>query len=298
MQTLVPAQTAQPQAQAEVKTDVQKAADIINTGSSVSGEGAVPIPAEPTKPTEDFSEKFAALSREQKKIWEEKQKLKAIQAEVDAYKKKQELKKQNPYAFLKEEGLSLNEILEMAAKDGEPPSAEDRIAQLEAKLEAKFKEQQDREEKEKQSREQEAVDKFRQNLETHIKGKADDYELINAQNAFGIVFEVIAQHYDKTLQETGTAEIMDMDKAAQAVETHLFNELQKLKGLKKVSGLFTEALQAKTDPQAPAPKEPAQPQGSGFTLNGSVVPRAGDTQTKPLSVEESKRRAASLIRWT
>lgn len=282
-ETLVAPQTsAQPQ-QAETKTDAQQAADIVNPGQ---GAGITEQP----KPVDDFSEKFAALTREQKKIWEEKQKLKAIQAEVEAYKKKVELKQKNPYLFLKEEGLELNQILEMAAKDGEPPSAEDKIAELERKLEARIKAEQEKEEKEKQAREQEAIDKFRQNLETHIKTKKDDYELINAQNAFGIVFEVIAQHYDKTLQETGTAEIMDMDKAAQMVETHLTNELQKLKGLKKVSSLFGQQIEAAT--------EQAKPQGSSATLNSSVVPQQSAPKPRPRTIEESKAEAAKLLRWT
>lgn len=283
-----PQTTAQSQ-QAEVKTDAQQAADIVNSGQTTGITTESPKP-EPAKPADDFSEKFAALTREQKKIWEEKQKLKAIQAEVEAYKKRLDLKKQNPYQFLKEEGLELNQILELAAKDGEPPSAEDKILELEKKLEARIKAEQEKEERERLAREQEAIDKFKVNLENHIKTKADEYELINAQGAYGVVFEVIAQHYDKTLQETGTAEILDMDKAAQMVETHLFNELQRLKGVKKVSALFGQQIEAAT--------EPAKTQGPSATLSGSVVPQQTAPRPKPRTIEESKAEAAKLLRWT
>lgn len=275
--------------------------------AALEGSAPVQVPentekseTESAEPKKDFlAPKFAALTKKQKEIRAAEQALKAKEAELQ--KRLQELEgkssetegkiksfeqqfKENPLKALRDRGITMEQLIEMQMND-ENPTVDMRLKRLQEELEAKTvgrvaeleKKLAEKEAKEQQEQYDKAVNGYKSELSNYVKQNAEAYELIAANNATDLMFEVAEQFY----KETNT--VPDIKQVADAVEQHLEEEARRIFELKKFK-------------QASQPKPQTQKQ-TAPTLSNAAAASAPSNGSKRLSNEESMREAAKLIKW-
>lgn len=253
--------------------------------------------ASPTK--DDFAKKFAALSRKEKEIRSREQEYEARLAELNAKTEsmlpkeeqtKEELPleyrlKRNPLKTLEELGLSYDQLTNLVLNDGKlPPEMQMKLMkeELESDYKTKF-EQLEEKLKAKEIEEQEAqlnsvVTNFKKEINDLVTSDTEKYELINASESQELVFDIISQHYEETNK------ILSIEEAAQAVEEHLLEEFSKFSNIKKLSS--GEKAQ---EPDVNFRQSP--------TLSNDLSAQSVNSTDKKLSPEESKARAAAMLKW-
>jgi hypothetical protein len=282
--------------QAAMDAEASKAEDTTTEAPKAEEQPKV---AEEPKQDERFAAKFAALSRKEKevrqreaqlqqKMQELEAKLKAIesqQTEVQTFKAIPERLKREPLKVLEESGLSFEQLAEMVVNDGKP-TQDMLLKEYEQKVMSKVQELEkklaEKEEQEKAAKEAELLGQFQTQLVSFIE-QTPDYELIRANDAAELVYQVIEQH----AEEHG--EILSNKEACDAVEEYLLEEAKKLVDREKVKKLLQPTQ---------APSKPTTPQTAAKTLSNTQaaqVPKSG--AAKSLSAEESKLEAAKLIKW-
>ena len=253
----------------------------------------------------DFNKKFAALSRREKEIREREQiydrKLQELQEKIELLQNPKEPEpekepelpleyrlKRDPLNTLKEMGLDYNTLAELALNDGKlttdmqmqlmreeiKKEMEEKYGALESKLTEK-------EIAEAKAREEREINNFKMEISNVIEKDPEKFELIRANNEIDTVFQVIEEHYKETNR------ILDIEEAANAVESHLLEEAQKLLKLNKISKIVGGNME-----QSPEKRQ------ESFTLSNNhsaTVPNSSDSK---LSREESIQKAASLLKFT
>lgn len=260
-------------------------------------EEAPEKPKEPSPEEQQFAAKFAALSRKEKQIRDREralqqqmsameQRMKELEEgrnEVSKYKELPNRLKKEPLKVLEESGLTFEQLAEMVLNDGKPTPdmhlqevltpVQQKIKELEEKLAAK-------ETAEQESRLEAQLQQFMGQL-TDFVNNTEDYDLIRANDAVDLVYDVIEQHHSET------GEILSNKEAADAVENYLLEEAKKLVDRDKVKKLLGGGSSAKET----APRK-AQP-----TLSNDQVAQSSQPVKPHMSDEESKAAAARLIRW-
>lgn len=254
-----------------------------------------PKKAEPAPQEEKFAAKFAALSRKEKalrakeaqlqqQMQEMQAKLKALESqgkEVETYKSLPDRLKREPLKVLEEQGLSFEQLAQIVLNDGKP-TQEMVLSEYEKRMMTKMQELEqkiaEKEANEAKEREEVAITQFKAQL-TDFANTTADYELIRANDAVDLVFEVIEQHHSET------GEILSNKEACDAVEEYLLEEAKKLVDREKVKKLLQPAPEAKKQPTA------------AKTLSNAAASQAPSTSGRKLSDEESKAEAAKLIKW-
>ncbi len=258
---------------------------------SVNAEEIVESPAEsteqvtetvPEESNEDmFAKRFAALSRREKQLLEEKNKAKEVESkwsEIEAAKKAGVMK------LLEYHGLSIDDVINEALGEENKPEVDpvDKIRQefeeYKQAQEDKLAEEQRKIEEENQNSIQKAIDNHKQAISSHISQNLDKYELINSQGEQELVWEVTEAHFDEY------GEVLDIEQAADKVEEYLENKVKELLKLKKFSD-----------------REPVQDKDLGKkespTLNSRYSNSEVPVTEKTLTREESLKQAASLLKW-
>lgn len=274
---------------------------------ALNGESA-PVeaaPEEEAKPVEEapkqddkFAAKFAALTRKEKEIRAREAKvqqqlaelearIKASEAaaqEVDKYKNLPERLKKEPLKVMEESGLTFEQLAQMVLNDGKP-TQDMVLSEYERKINSKVEELekklQEKEAKEQQERQEQALQAFTAQL-TDFVTNTPDYELIRANEAVDLVYQVIEDHYSET------GEILANKDACDAVEEYLLEEAKKLIDRDKVKKL----LQPQTATKAADSSGKSSP-----TLSNAQAAQAPKNTARFLSNEESLAQAAKLIRW-
>lgn len=261
-----------------------------------------------------FAAKFAALSRKEKQLRarerEIEQRLRAIEEQSKAKEAELTSKlvdparlKREPLKVLEETGLTFQQLAEMVLNEGKPTAEmlisekekafDAKIKAVEAKLEAKEK-------AEAEARLQAQIDGFKAQIKTSIANNATEYELINANQAYDLVYEVIEAHHARTAAESddGQGEILDTDTAARAVEEHLLAEAKKVLGLSKIKGMLQPeaSKQPAADKAQPASATTGTKPSAAKTLTNAASVAAQSSKRK-LSEDESKAEAAKLLKW-
>lgn len=140
-----------------------------------------------------------------------------------------------------------------------------------------------------QQEQQQIIDDFRTQATDFVKGKADEYELINLHNWHPEVYRTIEQHYARTAKE-GTPKILSFKEAADLVEADLRERVEK----SLASKAFKDRVVAKAPPQPqgePKRETSAQPRtlsNDAFTATTSPPHPEGASL---LSEEERFKRA-------
>lgn len=250
----------------------------------------------------DFARKFAALSKRDRELRTRESQWEAdragIEAELARYKEAEEAAKQpeklawnirgkkNPLKFMEEEfGYGWDKLTEMALNDGELPAD----VQMQLKfdeLDKKYSDQleqlqnqlQEKETKEEESKLDTAVANFKSEIDSHVSSNADDYPLVEAFEAKDLIFETIETHYAET-SAAGEPKVLSIEEATKSVEEYLAEKFS------KVAPKFRE------------PVEPESPDSQSPTLSNAHSATASISSERKLTEEESKARAAQLIKW-
>ncbi len=254
--------------------------------------------------------RFAALSRQEKsqrlqakQLADERKALDTARATMEAdvrakYIDPVEFKK-NPYKYLKDNGLTLEQVAEIALNDGVPtPSSlvNDATKELKAEIAEMRKQLAAKDTAEQEAQYERVEQSFKADLNKFV-ADTPDYEMIRANEAGPLVFEVIDTHFNTQLEAyveehgaepdaaTRASFIMSNKDACDKVENYLLEEAKKYVALPKIKGLM-----APPAIQAPSSK-------ASTTLTNADAATAIPTSSKMLSDDESKRAAAQLIKW-
>ncbi len=262
---------------------------------------------EESKEEADFSKKFAALSRKEKDLRSREssyeQRMAELQAKLDEIEaqKQQEPEvepelpleyrlRKDPLGTLSEMGLDYDALTELALNDGKlsqdmqmklmreeiEKGYQDKYSKLEERLNLKEKE-------EEEAQYNKVIDNFKSEIQDHVGGDSEAYELIQANEAQDLVYDVIEEHY----KEEG--KVLSIEEASEAVESYLEEEARKLLSLKKLSPKQEAELEA---------KEPSAPRQSPVTLSNDHSAASQNQADRKLSNEESAAQAAKLLKWS
>jgi hypothetical protein len=284
----------------------------VNAESAPKAEEALKNPAqEAQKEENDYSSKFAALSRREKQLVERERKLKEIESKYkdkdSNYQSWEERKtkfKENPDSMFDEIGMSFDELInrKLGITEETPKElTQDEIykkMQSDIMSEIEGREQKKREETEKlQLEAQEAenaqtISTFKSEIESSVKSQSDKYELINYQGNYDLVFDVVQQYYAEH------DEILDIDTAAEHVEQYLESLVEGATKLKKFQSKFApKAEPSQRQERVQETTHRAQDQ-MPKTLSNAMNSQTSSYNSEPMTLEESKRKAAALLRWT
>jgi len=256
------------------------------------------------KPQEDdqFSAKFAALSRKEKAVREKEAQLEARLAELEGRSKEVEEKygkysnlgerlKNQPLDVLAEEGVDFDTLIKMVLENDGKPTTEMQIQRLRDEMQNKYMKELDnlkqelatKEKTAEEQRQQEVVEDYKYELNEFIESQSEEYELIKLSQASDLVYQVVEEHYNDT------GKILSNQEACEHVESYLLEEAKKHLNVNKIKKLL--------NPE-PAPPQPNQEQKTAAktlsNMEASTMPNTGSRFT---SDDESKREAAKLIRW-
>jgi len=263
---------------------LDKADSIVPTPTGVANKDVQPLPSTPKE--EPISPKLAVLmERERQALNREKmaktqeEKLRERLQKVEQF----ESVKKDPKKALEFLGLSYDELTQSILKDGEiPPSVEikglrDEIDQLKEQL--KLKAQTEAEEQQKKVSEQEtrAVSEFKSEINDYLKSNAQRYELIDFEQANELVYEVIDEHYNRTIdQTTGVGKVMPIQEAADRVEEYLEKKYLAAKEKNKVKAFWSNMPKGLQDQLKK--QEVSQPLK---TLTNNLGPRVSQKVDRP-----------------
>lgn len=224
------------------------------------------------------------------------------------------IKTKNPRKALELLGLNYNQLTEAELNDG-LYTPDLKVAKLEEKVQ-EFIDSQEADKlrtKETAQKQQEqalikATEQFQTEITDYVKKNSARYELIAFEENESLVYDVIDEHYQRTLDaarkkaeelgEDATAvrgEVLTIAAAADKVESHLEKKYEKAKSLAKV-----QALLARRQEKLPAPK-PTLPQGIQQrqpvpSLSNNLSATPSPTRKYPATDEERKARAIAYAK--
>lgn len=244
-------------------------------------------PDEPEEPpAEPRGQALAALARKERKILEREAGLKALQEKADAFEAAMREAKSNPLRLLEAAGLSVAELTEYLV-EGKPaePKPEDRIAQLEARIEAMQQGRAEQEQASLQAQQQKLLTDFQAQLGAHIEASAEKYPLVQRNDAAGVVLQVIQQHAAQT------GRILANDEACLLVE----QELSSIAGLPAgQASIATSPAGPVEPPGSSGPQE--KPKAAPQTLSNDLTAAASGKEDRDLTDAEREANAIAILR--
>lgn len=275
----------------------QVAGETITTEAPVEGtpeataEGATEAkPAEGEGP--DFTPKFAALARDEKRTREGREALKrdreahtADMAEVQAFKELQAAAKDNPALLLDAMGVKGEDLIKSALTVGEEPTADTKVAALEAKLAAMEVSNAETAEAAKKATTQAEVKKYQADVVNYVKGKDKEYEAINLFGAQQDVADLIVAAWQRDGKQ------LQVDEAAKLIEDHLVEQAQLATKLSKLK----PAEEAASLPSIPGTGPSTQTPMTLTTATGTGLSPTNGASQNTLSRQESLRASAKII---
>lgn len=200
--------------------------------------------------------------------------------------------KTDPKKALEFLGLSYDELTQSILKDGEvPPSVEikrlrDELDEHKAQLKQKWDHEAEEQKKQVVQAESKAVSEFKTEISTYLKDNAARYELIDFEGAHDLVFDVIDEHYNRTIDaESGVGKILPIKDASDKVEEHLEKKYLAAKEKNKVKAFWSnmpKGIAEQLKSQEEKPKAYGQPR----TLTNSMSPKVLE---KPQRQPEDQR---------
>lgn len=256
------------------------------------------------KKDDKFAPKFAALAKRERAIVTREAQTKAKEKELET--------KYAPLMALEKEALEspqataeklwgkdwyqkLTNLVISDGKKGPEWEIESIKRQLKDKDDAEKKRVEDTAEKSAKDQ-AERVERETQDYVSKVRGflteNAETYEFLNAHpEGAEIVFNVIEKHYVDT-EKLGEARVLTVQEASEHAEKLLEEEAMKLTSLKKIKAKFGAPIA--TDPKPVLTKDPKT-----TTLTNSIETSAPTPKDIPtLSIDESRHKAATMLRWT
>jgi len=230
----------------------------------------------------DFSKRYSAFIKKEQKYQSEIEQLKAKLRELEPLAELKSKAKEDPVAYMSAASLTLDDFL-TAGEKKKDPTLEDRLAQIESLIDT------ERKTREQRSME-EAVSGFKNQIKDVVTANVEKYELLHLQDAIDTVYDTIELYWQKTKEQ------MPIEKACELVEQELQAELEAKKPLleksNKFKKIFSPVLETTDKPQTQAPKRDVT-LNNHFTAQTSAV-----DEKRPMSREESLKRAAQMLKWT
>lgn len=266
--------------------------------------GASPAAAEAgtEQRPDEWAQRYAQIQRRERQmhmqsqdIKRREQELQQREARVREYEELQALKEKDPKTFLEKNGLSFERITDVYLNDGKP-TPEQKIEALEARIQSLIEGREQEKEQEISKSAQEKVEGFKRTIEGVIESEGERFELIKAQKAHSLVFDVIQNYWRETGQMLPVAE------AADFVENELFTEAQQLMGLSKFKPKPQPADVMADDPMPDRPTQrPPEPQRNPTRQHvpgrsQTVVRDSGGINNLSYA-QQTKKDAARMIRF-
>lgn len=260
--------------------DEQVSAEVQQAEQQV--EERAQVKEEPKEDSFQMSKRFHQLQKKEAALQKKMQEIQEARKQVEEFQQFKSQVKTNPLKALEALGLTYEEVTDFIA-NGYEPSPDAKYKELEERFEKKFKEKEEQEAKRRDLEVEYQVKKYKDSLFAHIEANSEKYELINLEGEQESVWELMDAWYTKH------NEILDWDKAAEMVESHLEEQLkEKLNKAKKLQNLVGQPKQVAGKPQASTPRTIS----SSSMLSGSSSPN-----NKRLTEEESLNLAAQLLKW-
>lgn len=266
-------------------------------------------PVEPTKPPVDekLSAKFAALSRKEKQLkqqesqWRQQQQtlsqqMSEIRAENEKMKREYEEYRKNiktsPLQAMEKEGYSFEQLTEMQMNN-QNPTPEMLIKQMRSELESGYKSELEQLKKQiadeklqqQEAAETQTVTHYKSQINEHVSGNPDKYELISLNEASDLVFQVATEFYESE------GRILSAEEAADFTEKYLEEEAKKVLNAKK----FKAQQFKKSD--VPSSKAPTLQKEKSQTLSNDLSTEVPVGNSRKLTRDEEIEAAAKLLRW-
>lgn len=295
---------------AQTVANVVAAKEEPKTVAAPAAESA-PQEAKPSEPqqSDDFSAKFAALSRRERQLLEREKKLKQIEEEnnqkfqkATSYEDRLKKVKQNPAELdniLSEAGMTFEEYVNFKLgieSEKKELSPDEMYNQLKKEMEENFKKIEEEKLKAEEAKNTQIISDFKNDIESFITKNSDKYELINYQGDTQLVFDVIEEYY------ATHGEVLDIEEAANHVEKHLEDLVDGATKLKKIASKFAPKAESIQPQLESAPKiEQAfeeKKKVASPTLSNELNGSNSSTKNPVATLEESKKRAAQLLRWS
>lgn len=249
----------------------------------------------------DATNRFRQIAREEARLQAQRRELKAQQAEYEKLRaqvaeieKARAEAKRDPIAFMEKHGLTYDDVTQFVINDKRPtPSLEvkevrDELARAKAEIQEHFEREAEARERAEQEAEEarresyaQTIKEFKGDLGEFIKGKGEEYELINLWGEHELVYNTIEQYHART------GKILTMKEAADVVEAHLLDTATKAIATKKVSAKMGEKKE-KTEGQRAT--EPTQPR----TMTGELTPSTPAYSSDAAARSEKDRMARAL----
>ncbi len=225
---------------------------------------------EAVEATEPISPQFAALAKQRRALQQERRAFLEEKKALEAAKQGSDAVpiarlKSEPLSVLLEAGVTYEQLTEaILANQGSPE-----VAALKAELEAL-----------KGDVDKKFTEREEQQIQAGLAMKSREIDQLIVSDEFELVRETkskkdVLRLIERIFRETGEA--LDSKEALKLVEEELFTRNQKLAGLKKMQGLFTQTQQP--------PQAPQRPQGMRTLTNK-------DTASIPMG-----RRQRALAAW-
>lgn len=255
--------------QSTEQTSTVTAQDVIEHSQQQQGEER-PQSAVTQSSTKESSagfhidDKLAALAKKEREFFLKEKRMKELEAKLKRYEDLEQLKDQDPFEYLRAAGVDLEKTLAKYAEVG-GKSVDEKVVELEKRYQELERMIREKEEQARRLQEQTAIETFRANLVKEVQGNQARWELVNNQEAYDLVFEVIERHFQVTKEQTGEGEVLPVEKAADMVEKYFEDRVKKVIGTKKLQSFL------------PAKKEEPQPLSKNTTLSNSLsgnIPQA------------------------
>lgn len=313
MKALEAPKATPPQQQAltkqEVTAAVSESETKTNNGAQSTASTSDPKvvadapPAEPKK-EEPISSKFSALAKKEKAIVQRDLAAKAKEAAIAdreakiaereaRIQKSEELWDKDIFRALEERGYTYQKLTDLMLEGKTvAPETQDPVAMAKKTIE-QFKQEQQKEKEQreaadkkvredavaKQKAEEEAAwEIYNNEVNEHIKGNAEQYELISMYDQQKLVTETVDAFYQKNKRVLSIKEACDM------VESYLEDEAKKAMNAKK----FTKNASETKKETAPAEPKPTK------TLNNDMQPTSASVLPAKSEQDRMKRAMAAL----
>ncbi len=265
-------------------------------------EGTIPDPAAEQAPEQDdnMSARFAALSRKEKYLQEQANSMKDKEAQFNSVTDLQAKVKENPLAVLEHFGISLDDLITSSlGEDAPPATVESQIEKLRAEIEGYKTSQQEEKDNAIKAQEEadqnsitEAIAAHQFKITDHLSQNVEKYELISLQGAQDLVWEVTEAHFD-----ANEGQVLTPEEAADKVEAYLEEQVRKAMDLSRFKTETQEKESVPFEVEATTVPQPTtKPQSQTLTQNTASTSAPAQTE-QHVNREESKRKAANLLKW-
>lgn len=271
------------------------AAPVEGITTPTEAPAAPAVAAEPTKEVDKFAERLEILSRREKGLYRERQKIEfeskrlaEEKAQYDQWKASKEKAKTNPLDYLTQAGLSYDELTQFMLNGGKPTEQDelkalrDEFRSLKEAQEQKEKQQQEGQTQAQAQAEAQAIEDFKVDISDYLETNKDQFEICHKQGDIGIndVLATINFSYKTKLEawmkggRVGRPPgPMSIEEAAKIQEEFYEKELIEYAKMSKI--------QSKLSPQAEQPGQTAKQPSKTLTNNmastaASVIPAKND----------------------